>query len=215
MMSEREIPLRVMVVDDHEMARAGLRALLGGLPALQVVAEAANGTDAIRLAAEAQPELLLLDIRMPGSDGFEVLRHLRAIQAKICIVIVTMHGDEEYLRRAREMGADGYVLKDASRNELLDAIEIALRQRAGIGGQHGHGFPVLRAPEERLTEREKQVLSLIVQGMTNREIGARLGIAAGTAKVHVERILSKLGVVDRTQAAVRAAALGLTFKTIR
>jgi DNA-binding NarL/FixJ family response regulator len=212
-MREHDGPLRVMIVDDHEMARAGLRALLSGLPVLQVVVESDNGIDAIRVASEIRPDLMLLDLRLPGIDGFEVIRHLRASGERMCIVVVTMHDDAEYQRRARALGADGYVPKDATRAELLGAIELALRERAGL--RCTGGAPLLRSPEERLTQRERQVLALIVQGMTNREIGERLGIAPGTAKVHVERILSKLDVADRTQAAVKAAALGLTFKATR
>lgn len=205
--------LRTMIVDDHEMARAGLRALLGGLPAIEVVAEASNGLDAIRVASLVLPDLLLVDLRMPGADGFEVVRQLRAAQPAMCVMVITMHDDPEYQRRARDLGADGYVLKDASRAALLGAIDGALRTRAMASHQ---GAAVSVSPgDERLTERELQVLGLIAHGLTNREIGERLGIAPGTAKIHVERILAKLGVVDRTQAALRAAALGLNTRPRR
>lgn len=202
-------PLRVVVADDHEMARAGLRALLGGLPSLQVIAEARNGAEAIDLATRLQPDLLLLDLRMPDIDGLQVIRHLRRRPPMPCVVVVTVHDNIQYLREARDAGAHGYVLKDVGRSELLAAIEIAVRDwwcgAAGTGSRHPAIFP----PEQRLTLRETQVLALVAQGLTNRQIGDRLGIASGTAKLHVEHILAKLGVGDRTQAAVRAAALGL------
>lgn len=202
-------PIRALIADDHEMARAGLRALLGGLSTLQVIAEAANGEQAVEMTLRLRPDLLLLDLRMPGTDGFGVLRRISAHPPMPCVVIVTMHDDIEYLREAREANAHGYVLKDAGRNELIGAIDAALRLwRPGTSGT-GACRPSLLPPEEPLTGRESQVLRLVAQGMTNREIGERLGIAPGTAKIHVERILAKLGVTDRTQAAVRAAALGL------
>lgn len=207
--------LRTMIVDDHEMARAGLRALLGGLPAIEVVAEASNGLDAIRIASLVSPDLLLVDLRMPGADGFEVVRQLRESQPAMCVMVVTMHDDPEYQRRARDLGADGYVLKDASRAALLGAIDGALRTRAMVTHRSAGAAMSVSPDEERLTERELQVLGLIAHGLTNREIGERLGIAPGTAKIHVERILAKLGVVDRTQAALRAAALGLNTRPRR
>lgn len=209
-----ERPLRVMIVDDHEMARAGLRALLGGMPMLELVAEAASGADAVRIASRLRPDLMLIDLRMPDVDGFEVIRQLRETEWDLCIVVVTMHDDPEYLQRARELGADGYVLKDASRSDLLGAIEIALRSRSGIP-ERDRLIAAIFQIEERLTERESDVLNLLMYGLSNREIGERLGIAPGTAKVHIERILAKLGVADRTQAALRAAAFGLTGKKSR
>lgn len=198
--------IRALIADDHEMARAGLRALLGGLDALQVVAEAANGEQAVNMAVRLRPELLLLDLRMPGTDGFGVIRRLTQFPPMPCVVIVTMHSDIEYLREAREAGAHGYVLKDASRSDLLASIDAALRAWRPDGVR----LPRLTPREQPLTHRESEVLMLVVQGMTNRGIAEKLGIASGTVKIHIERILSKLGVADRTQAAVRAAALGLT-----
>ena len=209
-MRDRDPPLiRALIADDHEMARAGLRALLGGLPALEVIAEATNGEQAVNMAVRLRPELLLLDLRMPGTDGFGVLRRLAQFPPMPCVVIVTMHSDIEYLREAREAGAHGYVLKDASRNALLASIDAALRAWRPDAAR----LPRLMPREQPLTRRESEVLMLVAQGMTNRGIADRLGIASGTVKIHIERILSKLGVADRTQAAVRAAALGLTRAT--
>ena len=205
-----DVPLRVLIVDDHEIMRAGLRTLLGGLRWLQVIAEAGDGGAAIELAERLRPDLILLDVRMAGIDGCQVLRHLAWQPLTRDIVVISLHDSLEHVREARSAGAQAYVFKDATRAELLGAIQRAWRERpqrkGPRGGAEAAHFPI----DERLTERESQVLALLAQGLTNRQIGDRLGIACGTAKTHVEHILAKLGVCHRTQAAVRSAALGLT-----
>ncbi|SFK82525.1 response regulator [Lysobacter sp. cf310] len=203
------LPLRVLIVDDHEIMRAGLRTLLGGLRWLQVIAEAGDGGAAIELAERLRPDLILLDVRMAGIDGCQVLRHLAWQPLTRDIVVISLHDSLEHVREARSAGAQAYVFKDATRAELLGAIQRAWRERPlakGVRAGEAAHFPI----DERLTEREGQVLALLAQGLTNRQIGDRLGIACGTAKTHVEHILAKLGVCHRTQAAVRSAALGLT-----
>jgi len=212
------LPLRVLIVDDHDLARAGLRALLATEPGVSVVGEAADGARALEACRTERPDVVLLDVRMPDMDGLATARALKLAHPHIQVLIVTLHANPEYMLEAFRAGAAGYVLKHASRGELVEAI-----QRAGRGerlltqtlliqtlqqvGAMPTPTPVNVA--DRLTPREREVLRLLAQGRTNRQIGQCLGISPGTAKNHVERILTKLGVSDRTQAAVRAAELGL------
>jgi len=212
------LPLRVLIVDDHDLARAGLRALLATEPGVSVVGEAANGARALEACRTERPDVVLLDVRMPDMDGLATARALKLAHPHIQVLIVTLHANPEYMLEAFRAGAAGYVLKHASRGELVEAI-----QRAGRGerlltqtlliqtlqqvGAMPTPTPVNVA--DRLTPREREVLRLLAQGRTNRQIGQCLGISPGTAKNHVERILTKLGVSDRTQAAARAAELGL------
>jgi DNA-binding NarL/FixJ family response regulator len=212
------LPLRVLIVDDHDLARAGLRALLATEPGVSVVGEAADGARALEACRTERPDVVLLDVRMPDMDGLATARALKLAHPHIQVLIVTLHANPEYMLEAFRAGAAGYVLKHASRGELVEAI-----QRAGRGerlltqtlliqtlqqvGAMPTPTPVNVA--DRLTPREREVLRLLAQGRTNRQIGQCLGISPGTAKNHVERILTKLGVSDRTQAAARAAELGL------
>jgi DNA-binding NarL/FixJ family response regulator len=212
------LPLRVLIVDDHDLARAGLRALLATEPGVSVVGEAADGARALEACRTERPDVVLLDVRMPDMDGLTTARALKLAHPHIQVLIVTLHANPEYMLEAFRAGAAGYVLKHASRGELVEAI-----QRAGRGerlltqtlliqtlqqvGAMPTPTPVNVA--DRLTPREREVLRLLAQGRTNRQIGQCLGISPGTAKNHVERILTKLGVSDRTQAAARAAELGL------
>ena len=208
---------QIIVADDHDLARSGLVALLADQPDFAVVCEARDGSEAVALAAELKPDLILLDIRMPEKDGLAAAREIRMVSPRSRILMITMHDSLDYLEAAIESGASGYILKDASRSEILRTIRAILE---------GDSFfdPVLvtkllkrvnasvNAPDQKLsllTPREHDVLRSVVEGMTNKEIGRKLDIAPGTVKVHVERILGKLGVSDRTQAAVLAVRHGL------
>lgn len=209
-------PLRVLIVDDHDLARAGLRALLATEPGISVVAEAGDGPQALEACHSERPDVVLLDVRMPGMDGLATARALKLAHPHIQVLMVTLHANPEYMLEAFQAGAAGYVLKHASRGELVEAIH-----RAGRGErlltqdlliqtlQQLGTMPAPASLADRLTPREREVLRLLAQGRTNRQIGQCLGISPGTAKNHVERILTKLGVSDRTQAAARAAELGL------
>lgn len=209
--------LRVLIADDHDLARAGLRALLERAEGYTVVAEARTGEEALAIATNQRPDLALLDIRYAGGeiDGLEVTRRLAETMPTIGIVLITMHDSADYLRAGIAAGARGFLAKDAARDEVL----AALAQVAG----GGVAFPpalMRRAVAEdrsnpaigaigRLTQRERDVLIALAGGGTNKEIAIALGVSPGTVKTHVERLISKLGVRDRTQAAILATRHGI------
>lgn len=209
--------LRVLIADDHDLAREGLRALLERASGYAVVAEARTGEEALALAAEHSPDLALLDIRYSsgGIDGLEVTRRLAEAAPEIGIVLITMHNSAEYLRAGIAAGARGFLAKDAARGEVLAALEQvaaggvafppALMRRA-VAERRAN--PALAAIE-RLTPREREVLDALAGGGTNKEIAIALGITPGTVKTHVERLIGKLGVRDRTQAAILATRHGI------
>lgn len=208
---------RVVIVDDHELARAGLRAMLLGAPGLEVVGEAADGTEVLAACRRWRPHLVLMDVRMPGANGLDVTRMVKRLDPSISVLIVTMYDSPDYLYEAVRAGAAGYVLKDATRRELLRATRRVLAGESLLEGEQAAHLVRRLAkaaapptePFEPLTEREREVLHLVAQGKTNREIARHLCVSAGTAKIHVQHIIAKLNVSDRTQAAVRAVELGL------
>jgi DNA-binding NarL/FixJ family response regulator len=211
--TQRSAPVRIVLADDHELARAGLRSMLETDRNLRVVGEATTGQEAVELCEQLKPDLALLDVRMPDLDGLAATRVIRQSCPDTRILIVTTHENPDYLLEALRAGATGYLLKDISRHELLATIRRVLRGESVLSGdmatralQH-LTMPQARhvgSPPERLTPRERDVLQLVVEGHTNREIAARLSLSVGTVKIHVEHIIAKLGVADRTQAAVRA-----------
>ncbi len=212
-------PARLIIVDDHELARAGLRSMLMGEAGLELVGEAANGREALELCDRVHPDLALLDMHMPEMDGLTTTRAIKQKSPTISVLIVTMQANPEYLFEAVKAGAAGYVLKDVSRFDLLSAIRRVVRGESSLPEEMTAQLLQRLArqtaapaapPSERLTPREQEVLRLLAQGKTNREIAAVLVLSPGTVKIHVERIIAKLGVSDRTQAAVRAVTLGLT-----
>lgn len=212
------IEARLLIVDDHEIARAGLRALLATELTWRVVGEATNGKEGIALCRSLAPAVVLMDMRMPDMDGIAATRAILTEQPATRIIITTMYEDPDYMQRALEAGAVGYVLKDATRQALIDAVRQAMRgefplhqelasqllRRLTVGALQA----TPNGPQQ-LTTRELDVLRLLPQGLTNRQIAERLYISLGTVKLHVERILAKLEVGDRTQAAARAVELGL------
>jgi DNA-binding NarL/FixJ family response regulator len=216
--SQRAVPARMIIADDHELSRAGLRSMLAGERALTLVGEAANGREAVALCRELKPDLALLDVRMPEMDGLAATRAIKQESLATCVLIVTTHEDPDYLLAALKAGAAGYLLKDVTRHELLLTIRRVLRGESVLSGEiaartlqrlAAGPSQQSRAPTERLTPRERDVLELIVEGRTNREIAEQLTLSVGTVKIHVEHIIAKLGVSDRTQAAVRAIESGL------
>jgi DNA-binding NarL/FixJ family response regulator len=212
---------RLLIVDDHALARVGLRAMLAPEPDLDVVGEAADGAEALALCRALRPDLVLMDVRMPNLDGLAATRALKAEFPTVAVIIVTIYENPDYLLQALKAGAAGYVLKDATQPQLVTAIRQLLRHEfllnpqlmADLLNRLAAEVPRHAALPERLTPRETTVLRLLAQGRTNREIAAELRVAVGTVKVHVEHILAKLAVSDRTQAAVRAAELGLLSET--
>jgi DNA-binding NarL/FixJ family response regulator len=208
----------VIIADDHELARAGLRSMLEHERNLEIVGEASNGREAVELCARTQPQLVLMDMRMPEVDGLAATRAIKDICPSASVIIVTMHANPDYLFEAIKAGAAGYVLKDATQQELITAVRRVLRGEALLNSELATQLLQRLAREtarplsgmpERLTQREREVLRLLAQGMTNKEIAAALFVSVGTVKIHVEHIIAKLGVSDRTQAAVRAVELGL------
>lgn len=206
---------RVIIADDHDLARAGLYSMLSSEQGLKLVGMAANGSEALTLCRELGPDLALLDVRMPDMDGLAATRAIKQAHPEIGVIIVTMHENPDYLLEAIKAGAAGYVLKDATHREFITAIRQVLRGASCLNGELMTQVlrrvvdEPARPPVERLTPREMEVLRLLAQGHTNRQIASTLIISSGTAKIHVERIIAKLGVSDRTQAAVRAVEMRL------
>lgn len=217
-MTER---IRLMLVDDQRLMRDGLRTILELEPDLVVVAEAENGRQALEQYAAHQPEVVLMDIRMPEMDGVEATRQLVAGDSNALIIILTTFDDDQYVFEGLRAGALGYLLKDVSGEELAEAIRTVNSGGALIEpsvarkmvAEFARIAPVSKAQTERLveplTEREGEVLRLLAQGLTNREIAQRAHLAEGTVKNYVSAILNKIGARDRTQAALLAQELGL------
>jgi DNA-binding NarL/FixJ family response regulator len=203
--------IRVLVVDDHPMVREGLRGMLSD-PGVEVIAEAASGAEALRLAALLRPDVVLLDLELPDIDGLAVLGRIRAQDAGLPVLVVTMHEDAGLMRRAVKAGANGYVLKGVDRRELLASVR-AVRSGGSVvdpsllrtAVDDGDG----EADAPALTRVEVDLLRLVAGGLTNREIAAHLRWSQATVKKYVRRVLDKLGAIDRTQAAVEAVRRGL------
>lgn len=207
---------RVMIADDHEVARLGLRGMLAGETYLEIVGEAANGLEAVDLCRRVRPDLAILDVRMPSLDGIAATESIRQASPATRVLIVSLHDAPELVIAAAQAGAAGYVLKDASRRDLVAVVRQVLRGETTLTGdliarmRRKVGQQISEPPPaEQLTPRELEVLRLLATGQTNREIGARLGISPGTVKSHVERLIAKLAVSSRTEAAVYALRLGL------
>ncbi len=228
----RTTPAQILIADDHELVRDGFRRMLGYEEDLEVVGEARDGREAVELCRRLAPDLVLMDVRMPKMDGLEATRAIKAEQPAVGVLVVTTYDNPDYLLEAIKAGAAGYVLKDASNRQLTNAIRRALdggsplnqelasqliRRLAGEAPQpaqeppstaEGRGAGAASLPNG-LTLRELEVLGLVARGKTNQEIAEGLFISKATAKVHVRRVIAKLGVSDRTQAVVRALELGL------
>ncbi|HEY0754109.1 MAG TPA: response regulator transcription factor [Ktedonobacteraceae bacterium] len=209
---------RLVIADDHELARAGLRTMFTGQPGIELLAEAKNGREALELCLRFQPDLALIDVRMPDMDGLATCRSIKQEVPTTNVILITMHENPQYLLEALRAGASAYVLKDVTQRELLATIRRVLRGESVLDPDivvrvlgHMSGEPARHAhlPNVGLSPREREVLQLLAQGQTNREIARALTVSASTIKIHVEHILAKLEVSDRTQAAVRAIELGL------
>jgi DNA-binding NarL/FixJ family response regulator len=209
---------RLLIADDHELAREGLRSLLEREAGVEVAGEASSGKEALELCRSLSPDVVLMDVRMPDMDGLEATRAIKRQHPQTTILIVTMYENPDYLFEALKAGASGYVLKDASRPEVIGAVRRVLSGDTLLEPQLANRLlrRIARqsrgpdaTPAERLSPREQEVLQLLAEGRTNREIGQALVIGSGTVKGHVEAIIRKLGVSDRTQAAVRGIELGL------
>lgn len=221
----RTVPARILLADDHDLIRRGLRGVLEAEPDLDVVGEASNGREALELCRTLEPDLVLMDVRMPLLDGLAATRAIKRAHPGTAVLIVTMHDSPLYLLEALEAGAAGYVLKDAPGDRLINAVrrtldggsplnqELAMEllQRLTRERTHepAHKQPGPEVAKGTITPREVEVLQLLATGHTNQQIAQALVISKGTAKVHVERILRKLNASDRTQAVVLAIERGL------
>ena len=197
-------PIRAVLVDDHQILREGVRLLLGhseGAPAIEVVGEAATGEEALLLLATLQPDVLVLDLALPGVLGIDVCAAARARGVRV--VILTMHVSPQHVRRAREAGADGYVVKGSGVSALAEAIRQVV---AGAAGPFPETEPDLLS---RLTAREREVLVEVAQGHSNRDIANRLGISVHTVNTHRIHVMEKLGVHEAVSLSRLAVKLGL------
>jgi DNA-binding NarL/FixJ family response regulator len=213
-------PIRILLVDDQSLFREGLRTLLSVQTGFDIVGEATNGEEALRLAATLRPDIVLMDVRMPVLDGVAATRMLRGILPTCRIIVLTTFDDDEYVFDALRAGAIGYLLKDAPSEKLYEAIRAGARGESflqpAVAAKVVAEFARLvekphipqQALADPLSEREREVLRLVAEGASNREIANRLVIAEGTVKNHVTNILSKLSVTDRTQAALNAHEIG-------
>lgn len=203
--------ITVMLVDDHPVVRKGLRGMIDPEPDLHVVGEAATGAEAVAMSAELRPDVILMDLRMPGIDGVTATEQILAAQPAARIVVVTTYETDTDILRAVEAGAAGYLLKDASRADLTDAIRDAARGKTVLAPEvAGRLASWIRQPTATaLSAREIDVLSLVAKGRTNIEIGTVLHISEATVKTHLLRAFNKLGVSDRTAAVTTAMRLGL------
>jgi DNA-binding NarL/FixJ family response regulator len=215
-MSEEPTAVRVLVVDDQQLIRDGISALLSIRPGITVLGTAVNGREAVEKAVELRPDVVLMDVRMPELDGVEAVAVLRGRAPECRVVMLTTFDDEEYVVQALRAGASGYLLKDLPAEELAHAIRLAhsgvTQLDSSVAGRLAAALPPppsASAPAVALSPREVDILRLVARGRTNREIATQLYLSEGTVKNHISRILSRLALRDRTQAALRARDLGL------
>jgi DNA-binding NarL/FixJ family response regulator len=204
-------PLAVLIADDHPVVREGLRGMLAAEPGIDVVAEAASGDEAVVMAMRHRPDVVLMDLRMPGGDGVQATAGIVAALPSTRVVVLTTYETDADIVRAVEAGATGYLLKDTPRQDLVAAIRAAARGETVLGPTvAGRLVSHLRRPAiEPLSGRETEVLTLVARGQTNSDIGKTLFITEATVKTHLLRAFSKLGVSDRTAAVTRAIELGM------
>lgn len=204
-------PIRLMIVDDHPVVRDGLRGMLAGDPELEVVGDASDGTEVLALVEELRPDVILMDLRMPGLGGAAAIKALAEHGATAKVLVLTTYDTDRDVVPALEAGATGYLLKDTPRNELVRAIHAAARGESVLAPSVATRLvSQLRSPEhEALSDRELEVLTLIAQGETNAGAAARLFISEATVKTHLLHIYAKLGVNDRAAAVAAAYDRGL------
>ncbi len=203
--------IKVMITDDHKMVREGIKQLLELNDSISVVGMASDGDECISVLESKKPDLLLLDINMPGKNGLEIIEEIKKLNFNVKIILLTVHNEVDYLLKAVEIGADGYVLKDSGSAELVNAIEIVMSGESYIQPDM---IPMLNSKMiaknsdkekmKNLTKRELEVLVLVSEGMFNKEIADKLSISERTVKNHISSIFKKIDVADRTQAAVFA-----------
>jgi DNA-binding NarL/FixJ family response regulator len=194
--------IRVAVVDDHTLVRAGIVALLLEIPGVEVVAEGADGAAARRLVSEHHPDILFLDLAMPGVSGLDALTDIHGAQSGVKVIVLSMHDSEEYVLRALRDGASGYLLKDVAPQELAQAIHAVMRGETWLSRPvsekviHGYIARAAEKPGELLTERQVEVLTLIAEGLGTREIAERLGVSIKTIETYRAQLMSRLDIHD-------------------
>jgi DNA-binding NarL/FixJ family response regulator len=216
--------IKVLIADDHPVIREGIRAMLETDEDIEIIGEACNGLETVTKTEELRPNVVLMDIIMPNLDGLEAIRRIKRQHPDVGIIILTIHSDKEFVIAAIQAGVGGYLLKDASRDLLRHAIKVvndggmlvksfllreAMAALLDSAMEYQPGGAKALEGVEQLTKREQEVLMPLTEGQTNKEIGNELNITEHTAKKHVQNIIAKLGVSDRTQAAVQAVRIGL------
>nr|MBN1229581.1 response regulator transcription factor [Anaerolineae bacterium] len=204
-------PIRLVIADDHEVVQTGLEGMLASEPDIEIVGKASNGQEAVSLAAECQPDVILMDLRMPVMDGVEAIARIREQGLPVHVLVLTTYDTDADILRAVEAGATGYLLKDTPRDELIRAIHTAAQGESVLTPSVASRLMSrMRAPaEEKLSEREIEVLEQVARGASNQEIGETLHISAATVKSHLIHIYGKLGVSDRTAAVTTALERGI------
>jgi DNA-binding NarL/FixJ family response regulator len=208
-----EAGIKVLIVDDHPLVRSGLTSLLGGAEGIEVVGAAADGEEAVAQVIEMHPDVVLMDISMPGISGMEAARRVLAAVPETRVVMLTSFSQRDVVVESFDAGAVGYLLKDAEPAELISGIRAAARGDSPLSPRAAKeliGERVQRRPLDELTQRERDVLTLVGKGLANKQIAWRLGISEKTVKAHLGSVFDRLGVQDRTQAALWAQKHGLT-----
>lgn len=213
-------PLRILLVDDHALFRSGIHALLQRYPEFTVAGEATDGLEGLKLATSLRPDIVLLDLHMPGISGLEALKMIKETLPGTCVIMLTVSEDAEDLLTAIRAGANGYLLKNIDMDAFVDGLNRARRGEAvvspqltgklltGIQGNAAHGEASVPIELENLSAREREVLSLLAGGASNKELARRLNVAESTIKIHIQHILRKLNLTSRVQAAVYAIEHG-------
>ena len=219
-MTQSTNAIRVLLADDHAIVRAGIRQVLEHASDLQVVAEAGDGIAAQNLIQQQQPDVAVLDIQMPRASGIEVTRWVRANMKNVGVLVLTAYDDDPYVMAVLQAGANGYVLKTASPEDLIQAVRDVYEGKSVLDQAitqklMAHVFSGVKAPQvEELTDRELEVLSLVAKGITNKAIAAQLGISDRTVQGHLAHIFDKLQASSRTEAVMRAVSLGWISQNI-
>jgi DNA-binding NarL/FixJ family response regulator len=220
----KEAVIGVFLVDDHQLVRQGLRTILRRAPGIEVVGEASSGEEALALVKEIKPDVILMDIRMDGTDGFKSMKQIKKVCPNTAFIMLTVYDSELYAAEAIRTGASGYITKDCTRELLINGIRVVSqggtvwqegilrRATRGLSGlsEEGTGGDLTPQIVEQLTPRELEILALLAEGYGNKQICTRLNLADITVKKYIKNILTKLGVSNRTHAALMAVRLGLT-----
>ncbi len=201
--------IRVLLIDDHALVRAGLARLIASDPELEVVGQAGDGSTGATLARDLEPDVALVDLAMPGLDGIETTRRVRAASEHTQVVVLTAFSDRVQVLGALDAGARGYLLKDAEPDELLRGIRAAARGESPLDPRAAHAVLTRQTVGAALTEREREVLKLVAEGLPNKQIARALGITDKTVKAHMTKIFAAIGVTDRTAAALWAHRNGV------